>query len=215
MAIIVNERHVRERRRFSYAHEYAHALVDRRRVSASITSRQNSSELVERRANAFAGEFLLPAAGVAEVLSRLDKGGPSREVKWSWDGATGQGEHVERRNPPGSQTIGFQDVAWLANEFHVSYDMAVYRLSDMGCIGRADVSGLLDRREEGLKFLSVLRLSEPDQITSEHPRLEAHIGQVAAEAFRREMISGGRLLDVCEKLGINGEDLLALAQTRQ
>ena len=40
-----------------------------------------------------------------------------------------------------------------------------------------------------------------------------HTGRLAVEAYRQEAISGGRLLDVCEKLGIaEGEQLLELVR---
>ena len=47
-AILVNSSHPRGRKRFSYAHEFAHALLDRDR-NIAISSTGNSSEMVERR----------------------------------------------------------------------------------------------------------------------------------------------------------------------
>ena len=49
-AVLVNHRHAAPARRFSMAHEYAHALLDRK---VSVTKRENSDELIEKRANAF------------------------------------------------------------------------------------------------------------------------------------------------------------------
>src|SRR5437762_1856062 len=48
-AVLVNRRQSASARRFSLAHEYAHALFDRK---VGVTKRENSDELNERRANA-------------------------------------------------------------------------------------------------------------------------------------------------------------------
>ena len=65
------------RKRFSYAHEYAHAILDRN-MNAIVSTNDNSHELIEKRANAFAAAFLMPQAGVHWFLGLLDKGGASR-----------------------------------------------------------------------------------------------------------------------------------------
>lgn len=217
LAVVVNERHVRGRRRFSYAHEYGHALLDRLRHPLTVTSRQNSMAMIERRANAFAAAFLMPAAGVRELLEAHDKGARSRETFWVWDATTEQGEHFERRHAPGSQTIGYQDVAYLAHEFMVSYDAAAYRLSELDCVNRPALDELLQQRPLGHQLIKLLQLRNPDSPDpDEQPRLTPEIGRLAVEAYRREVISGGRLLDLCEKLRIpDGEQLLELARATQ
>jgi len=61
--VAVNSSHSPLRRRFSFAHEYAHVLLDRE-VSRSIISRgDNRAELIEMRANSFAAVFLMPDEG--------------------------------------------------------------------------------------------------------------------------------------------------------
>jgi Zn-dependent peptidase ImmA (M78 family)/DNA-binding XRE family transcriptional regulator len=214
LAILVNQGHARGRRRFSYSHEYAHALLDRRRGPAAVTRRANASELVERRANAFAGEFLVPRAGVEEVLEHLDRGAGSREYFWLWDVATESGEQFERRNAPGSQALGCQDAAYLAHRFMVSYDAAVYRLSDMRCISRAQVEEFLALRSEGHQYIQLLRMADPHAPAKEdQPRLISQLGWLAVEAFRREAISSRELVHLCGKLGIDeGEKLVSLAR---
>jgi Zn-dependent peptidase ImmA (M78 family)/transcriptional regulator with XRE-family HTH domain len=217
LAVVVNERHARGRRRFSYAHEYGHALMDRLRHPLTVTSRDNCTALIERRANAFAAAFLMPAAGVREVLETLDRGARSRETFAVWDVATQQGNHFERRNAPGSQTIGCQDVAYLAHVFMVSYDAAAFRLSDLNHVSRSELDVLIRQRSLGQRFIELLRLRNPEAPDpDDQPRLTSEIGRLALEAFRREAISGGRLLDVCERLGIpNGEQLLEFVRAAQ
>ncbi len=98
-AILVNSSHPRGRKRFSYAHEYAHALLDRDR-NVTVSSTDNSSEMVERRANAFAAAVLMPRNGIYEALRSLDKGsraGRSRPSSMPQAVATSRRNFVLRR----------------------------------------------------------------------------------------------------------------------
>ena len=124
LAILVNASHRPVRRRFSYAHEYAHALFDRSETITTTRS-QNSTQLAEKRANAFAAAFLIPAEGVADHLRQLDKGSPSRRSQSLFDVANNAMMEAELRTRPGSQAITYQDVASLARRFGVSYEAAV------------------------------------------------------------------------------------------
>lgn len=215
-AIVVNSNHSRGRRRFSYAHEYAHLLADRRQRSASVSSASNAKELIERRANSFASEFLLPAQAINEFLERIDKGSPSREYRWLYDVSTESGEQVEKRHAPGSQDIGYQDIAFIAHEFMVSYDAVAFRLSDLGRIGRERLNELLSQKEEGKALIDLLKLRdfEGGEGTEDQPYLGAYIGRLALEAYRREAISGGRLREACDLAGLDGDAILAVAKER-
>ena len=186
-AVVVNQSHGRSRRRFSYAHEYAHVLADRKTRNASVSSSTNSKELIERRANSFASEFLMPSRGVIELLDRIDKGGPSRETMWLFDPATELGEAIEKRNAPGSQDIAFHDVAFIADWFQVSYEAAAYRLSDLGKVNRDRLQTLLSQKEEGRSLIG--------EREERQPFLQSYVRWLAREAFRREAISGGRFRD--------------------
>ncbi|MFM9971261.1 MAG: helix-turn-helix domain-containing protein, partial [Burkholderiales bacterium] len=135
LVILVNDSHARARRRFSYAHEYAHALLDRNRP-VTVTSADNAAELIEKRANAYAAAFLLPREGVIEVLSALDKGQPSRTDETVFDAATGGHFDAQSRQAARSQRITYQDAATLAHRFGVSYQAAVYRLLSLGHVSR-------------------------------------------------------------------------------
>ncbi len=218
-AIIVNSKHSIGRRRFSYAHEYAHVLADRRQRPNSVSSATNARELMERRANSFASEFLMPSKAITTLLERLDKGGPSREHKWVYDVATEGGELIEKRNAPGSQDIGYQDVAYIAFEFGVSYAAAAYRLSDLGRINRDKLKALLEQLEDGRRLAGLLRLADPDAEPNNpegdnQPYLAAYIARLALEAYRRESISGGRLREACNLAGLDGDAILDVARER-
>lgn len=199
-AVIVNQSHGRSRRRFSYAHEYAHVLMDRKARPASVSSASNAKDLIERRANSFASEFLIPARGVFELLERIDKGGASRETMWLFDPITEEGEPIEKRNAPGSQEIAFHDVAFIADWFQVSYEAAAYRLSDLGKVGRDRLQTLLAQKEEGKSLIERREVQQPF--------LQTYVRWLAREAYRREAISGGRFRDFVALAGLDPDDEL-------
>ena len=205
-AVIINSSFNQNRRRFAYAHEYAHALADRKNRPVTISASGNAKELIERRANSFASEFLMPAKGVQEVLCRIDKGGASRETMWFFDPTTEEGESAEKRNSVGSQEIGFHDVAYLADWFQVSYEAAAYRLSDLGKLNRDRLQTLLQQRETGRQGV--------EQPEDERPLPDSYIRWLAREAYRREVISGGRFRDFCALAKLDVEEEYAKVKKR-
>lgn len=215
LAVLVNSSHPKGRKRFSYAHEYAHALFDRDR-NIAISSTGNSSEMAERRANAFAAAFLMPRDGVRNALRNLDKGLPNRQAQIVFDVASGGHIEAELRSPTGSQRITSKDIAILAYHFGVSYQAALYRLKSLRYLSRSESRGLLEREDFGRKYLKALgmfgEVGEP-----EHPRywdreLRGEIVHLAIEAYRREEISRGRILELSGTLGIDDDILLHLAE---
>jgi len=212
LAIFVNQEHSRFRRRFSYAHEYAHALVDRNRREQEPTSTKNRHDFVEKRANAFASEFLIPAAGVYEALERMQKGRPSRASSWIWDAATDEAVHHEIRHDGIANKISAHDVALLAHEYTVSYDVAAIRLRDINAIGKSQLDTLLGQREQGNQFRKALKMSESDsEQTDEQPYLIRQLIILGIEAFRRGKISTGRFRAICELADIPYEALMPVA----
>lgn len=212
LAILINQQHPRARRRFSYAHEYAHALADRERKSTP-TTRQNSTDLIEKRANAFASEFLMPEAGIVESLERLRKGGASREYSLLYDPVTDNAEPQEIRADVGAQRITVREVAILANEFMVSYDATVYRLSDLGIIRKSQVAELIEQKVDGRILIKTLKLYDGDGFEQdEQPYLGRQLALLAIEAFRREKITKGRFREVCRIAQFEGNELLKVAE---
>jgi Zn-dependent peptidase ImmA (M78 family)/DNA-binding XRE family transcriptional regulator len=214
LVILVNNSHARARRRFSYAHEYAHALLDRDRP-VTVTSADNAAELIEKRANAFAAAFLMPREGVIEVLAALDKGQPSRSDETVFE-ATGGHFDAQSRQAPRSQRITYQDAATLAHRFGVSYQAAVYRLLSLSHVSRVESTELLKREAVGKDFLEALGMF--DDLEGKEGKLlmdrelRSQVTRLAIEAYRREEISRGRLLDLGKQLGIPGPKLVALAE---
>lgn len=215
LAIFIHEGQALVRQRFSYAHEYAHALVDRNRREPEPTSTKNRNDFIEKRANAFASEFLIPAAGVYETLERKQKGRPSRASSWIWDAATNEAIHHDIRHDGNAHKISVHDVALLAHEYIVSYDVAAIRLRDINAISKSQLDTLLEQREKGKQLLKSLKLfnqfSEEKEAQDDQPYLMRQLVILGIEAFRRGKISKGRFQSVCELAGIPYEELMPVA----
>ena len=214
-AIVVNASHPRGRKRFSYAHEYAHALLDRNhKITVSTTG--NSSELIERRANAFAAAFLMPSHGVHDALRGLAKGLPSRQEKSVFDVATGGHVDTHHRMPPRSQRINYKDVAMLARHFGASYQAALYRLKSLRHVSHRESLDLLAQEGLGRQLLRELSMfgdvEEPEEPQHRDRELRSEVAHLAIEAYRREEISRGRVLELSKTLGMSGDVLLQLAE---
>jgi Zn-dependent peptidase ImmA (M78 family)/transcriptional regulator with XRE-family HTH domain len=220
MVILVNNDHRRRRRRFSYAHEYAHALLDRKTTSAAVTTRENAHEFLERRANAFAAAFLMPADGVRWFVEEvLEKGAPSRRYRITFSSA-GEPSEAEERPAPGSQKLTYQDVVALAHHFGASYHAAAYRLSDLNLLNAEEKASMLEKAELGSRLLKAM--GDFDECDDEEHRgrrerkpdreLVMQIRRLAIEAYRREEVSQGWLRDLSEKLRISADELIELAE---
>ena len=209
-AVLVNADHGLERQRFSYAHEYAHVLFDRKQ-SVRMTLRKNSLELAEMRANAFASAFLMPSGGVTQWLNSIGKGHPSRLAQTTFNVADGSATQTEIRPRLGSQVITCQDVAVLARRFCVSYDAAVWRLKNLNHVNSAKAHALLSQKEIAKGHIKLL--DKDNQSRRPEQEFRNQLMSLAIEAFRREKISRGRLLEIGRKLEVEGEQLLEMAET--
>lgn len=216
--ILVNPNHSRTRKRFSYAHEYGHCLMDRGQP-VSVTTPTNQNSLAEVRANAFGAAFLMPSSGVTAFLKNLDKGAPSRQTLHVYTPMAEEREHspveAQRRPVAGSQIITYQDVVQFSHHFGVSYKAAVYRLKNLNIVNPSETDSLLGAEHHALSFLKLLRLWEDetdDKGARPDRELVSQVAYLAVEAFRREEISRGRLLDISAKLDIPGSKLVSLAR---
>ena len=218
MAILVNYHHAPTRKRFSYAHEYAHCLLDRN-LPVTITTSQNQNNLTEVRANAFAAAFLMPAGGVNTFLNSLDKGAPSRQTLHVYTPVTPEAEgaiETQRRPAPGSQKIVYQDVAQLAYHFAVSYVAAAYRLKNLEWITQTECAALLRDEHHATSYRKLLRVVDESELAGQAQpdhNLVNQVAYLAVEAFRRGEISRGKVLDIAQTLGIEkGSELVSLAK---
>ena len=216
LAILVNRSHSFSRKRFSYAHEYAHALLDRdRKIAVSIVD--NSSPLLELRADAFAAAFLMPGMGVFHGLRNLGKGLPSRQEQSVYNVASGRHTEAVLRTAPSSQRITFSDITQLANWFGVNYSSVVYRLFNLRYLSNPEFRKLLKQKCLGREYLKAVMWSKDDPESKEQDQqdhdLRHDIAYLALEAYRRMEISRGRILELSRLLDLDGDSLLRFANS--
>jgi Zn-dependent peptidase ImmA (M78 family)/DNA-binding XRE family transcriptional regulator len=213
IVVIANSSHASPRLRFSFAHEYGHALIDRDQ-RLQITSTSNSNDLVEKRANAFAAAFVLPARGVEHFLAAIGKGRASRQQQAVYDVASNGRFDVESRSAPNSQRISYQDVASLAESYGASYEAAAYRLHNLGHMDWSTMQELLAKSPLANQYRKLLRAqngeAEGGHTLENNPELRSQILGLAMEAFRREEITRQRLLEIGKQLDIPSRTLIDL-----
>lgn len=203
--VVANRAHHHLRRRFSFAHEYAHVVVDRAR--SGLVSRVSArDDLIEVRANAFAANFLMPEDGVRQFVASLGKGSPSRSYVKVFDGTSSL--EVEGRTEPGSQAVQLYDVVQFAHHFGVSRPAALFRLRNLRLVSEPEFEHLraLDEAGKGRHLAALLGLSEPDHMEIRNEFRHRFLG-LALEAYRREEISRGKLKELAGKVGLTAEEL--------
>lgn len=203
--VVANDVHHYLRRRFSFAHEYAHVLADRDR-SGLISQTSARDDLIEVRANSFAANFLMPEDGVRQFVAGFGKGKPSRLFAEVFDeeGAL----NVEGRSVPGTQAVQLYDVVLLAHHFGVSRISALYRLRNLRLLSETEFNRLkaLDDEGKGKQLSMLLGLSEPDHAEMRSEFRYRFLG-LALEAYRRDEISRGKLLELVAMVGLSIDDL--------
>ncbi len=218
MAILANLTQPPARRRFSYAHEYGHALMDRD-TPATVTSVHNAKTRPEQRANAFAAAFLMPAEGTRDFLYNLGKGRGARHEEAAVDAVTEAGIRGTLRNPARAQNVTYADAALLARHFGASYAASIWRLRGLNLVSVEHTQALLSQTEEANRYLRAVNAfsdlgdAEDEAPVEGHQDHELH-GQVlslALEAWWRGEISQGKLLEVGRLLDIEDETILDLA----
>lgn len=203
--VVANDVHHYLRRRFSFAHEYAHVVADRDR-SGLISQASARDDLIEVRANAFAANFLMPEDGVRQFVAGLGKGKPSRLFAEVFDGEAAL--DVEGRSAPGTQTIQLYDVVLLAHHFGVSRISALYRLRNLRLLSETEFSHLkaLDDEGKGKPLATALGLSEPDHAEMRSEFKHRFLG-LALESYRRDEISRSKLRELVAMVGLSIDDL--------
>lgn len=203
--VVANRAHHYLRRRFSFAHEYAHVVADRDR-SGLISRTSERDDLVEMRANAFAANFLMPEDGVRQFVAGLGKGKPSRAFAEVFDEAGSL--NVEGRSEPGTQTLQLYDVVQLAHHFGVSRLSALFRFRNLRLVTEAEFEHLkaLDEQGKGKQLAELLGLPEPDHMEMRSEFKHRFLG-LALEAFRRDELSRGKLRELVAMVGFAADDL--------
>ncbi len=208
--VVANRAHHHLRRRFSFAHEYAHVVADRER-SGLVSRAADRDDLIEVRANSFAASFLMPEEGVRQFVAGLGKGRPSRAYAEVFDEAGSV--DVEGRSEPGSQAVQLYDVVQLAHYFGVSRLAALYRLRNLRLVSAAEFLQLkaLDDAGKGKQLAELLGLPEPDDSIIRNEFRHRFLG-LALEAYRREEISRGKLKELATMVNLTADELDSLLE---
>lgn len=193
--VVVNKEHPRIRQRFSFAHEYAHVLLDRDRPTVSRTSERE--DLREVRANAFAAAFLMPEEGVRRYVGGFGKGQQSRVTADVYDG---EGVlRVQHRTMPGTQDLQIYDLVQLAHHFGVSEIATLYRVRNMKppLVTEAEFERLKLIVESGRsrEIRSGLGLPEPEEYWRRREFRHRFLA-LGLEAYRRDRISRSKLIEI-------------------
>ncbi len=205
LLILVNGSHAVTRHRFSFAHECAHVLIDRDR--GSVVSRvEDRDELVEMRANSFAAGFLMPAEGVLEFVRDLGKGQGSREIAVVYDDSEAEPVRVEGRTAPGSQALQMYDVIQAADFFGVSRIAMIYRFKTLRLIKQPEVDALraAEERRWGEELEKLVGDGTQETREGAPSAFQRRFISTALEAYRRELVSGGKLAELGRLIELTG-----------
>lgn len=166
--ILLNANHPRERRNQTGGHELGHFISVRNEPEVLHADEpENSRE--ERYANAFGRSFLTPAGAVRQKFQEVTAGST----------------HLTRRH-----------IIVLAHFFGVSREAMVRRLEELGLTKKGTWDwftangGITD--EQALQVLGDLRVSDRHKAEADKPTT-LRLNLLAAEAYRRELLSEGQL----------------------
>lgn len=166
--ILLNANHPRERRNQTGGHELGHFVSVRNEPEVLHTDEpENSRE--ERYANAFGRSFLTPAGAVRQKFQEVTAGST----------------HLTRRH-----------IIVLAHFFGVSREAMVRRLEELGLTKKGtwdwfeDNGGITD--EQAVQVLGDLRTPDRHKQEADKPTT-IRLNLLAAEAYRRELLSEGQL----------------------
>lgn len=210
LLVVVNRNHGTPRHRFSFAHEYAHVLLDRARGGV-VSRTEDRDELMEIRANAFGAAFLMPNDGVRALVQELGKGSASRETADVYDEGQTIPVRVEGRAPPRSQDLQMYDVIRIAEHFGVSRMAMIYRLKNLRLITQPQLESLKAQEEARYaEEMAQLLGGAPAQETERPSAFRRRFVACVLEAYRRSVISRGKFTELGRLIGLNKVDLSAL-----
>ena len=163
--ILVNTGMHQHRRVFDLLHEYGHVLVDGIAGWRAFGAPERGDDLIERRADAFAKDFLLPSEGVVSYLET--RGVRAGEAK-------------------------FLDVFYVMHAFGSSYQATVYRLEELGYLTGHHVRAYLTARNVTEMVARVRKAEGTGQVDLEHPT-RRRFGQLVMRALAQDKLSLGRV----------------------
>ncbi len=142
--ILINSNPVQGNRLFSLAHEYAHYLFHKEKLGIISTELERNSS-VEKTANAFAANFLMPEAAVKNLFTSKTK-----------------------------KDANAEDILFLADYFGVSFQAMLYRLNNLRLVNNAAKEELINNTSIAAIRKST-GFAEPDGRKEKFPGLYKHL----------------------------------------
>lgn len=177
--ILVNIKHPKSRQNFTIAHEFCHTLIDRNKI-AQVDSIDLVDDPIETRANVFASHFLMPNEALEKFLRSMG---------------------IRKKHDYSSY-----DVAHIADYFSMSHLAVLYRLKNYQIIS--------EEKFEKLKMTNWKKVAKtfdfPKDIydiesevsvedVEKHMLSQKRLNHLAIEAYRRSLISLGKLGEYLNK----------------
>jgi Zn-dependent peptidase ImmA (M78 family)/DNA-binding XRE family transcriptional regulator len=211
-AIITNNSLDRHRFHFALCHEYGHfVLGDITDVHKSDS--ENIRALLEVRANVFAGAFLFPGTGLSEGVSGIESlvaGSTSSNV---FSAANDPNSAVYQVNirPERTCPVTPRQVALLSHRFGVSAELIIYRLKDLQVLKPRDIDALLEVLPHICDINQKFALFGESLLDGRlRANVQAFLMRLALEAYEAEVISTGRLRDICNLAQYPVDDIIDL-----
>jgi len=211
-AIIINNSLDLHRFHFALCHEYGHfVLGDITDVHKSDS--ENIRALLEVRANVFAGAFLFPGTGLSECVSGIESmvaGSASSNV---FSAANDPNSAVYQVNirPERTCPVTPRQVALLSHRFGVSAELIIYRLKDLQVLKPRDIDALLEVLPHICDINQKFSLFGESLLDGRlRANVQAFLMRLALEAYEAEVISTGRLRDICNLAQYPVDDIIDL-----
>jgi Zn-dependent peptidase ImmA (M78 family) len=173
--IVVNGSDSPERRVYSYAHEYCHALSDRDR--GAVVSIHDDKDPIEKRADLFAINFLAPESGVRAHVAQnpmFGEGEPKAEI-----------------------------IATAARHFGTSYDAMAFHLANLRLISRQELEECRAESMKRDAIARVKALHGPVRRVHETPPFSQWVLRTCVLGLQRKLVSRSLVDELCERAGVS------------
>jgi Zn-dependent peptidase ImmA (M78 family)/transcriptional regulator with XRE-family HTH domain len=182
----INANHPRDRRNWSLAHEYGHFLTNRFQVEITFLSPGKKQSNVERLADAFAENFLMPATGLNRRYTEMQRVGPGK-------------------------SITLAQICNLADLYQVSIQALIIRLEKL----RRLPAGTWDRlTAEGFKPRRAQQLLEIGAVGEKEELLPPRYSNLAVMAHMKGLISEGQLSKLLRLDRISSREIVDRVRNR-
>lgn len=211
-AIIINSSLDIQRFNFALCHEYGHfVLGDPTDVHRSDSD--NVRTVLEVRANVFAGAFLFPGTGLSEVVSGIESAAIGSTSSNVFSAASEPNHAIYQVNvrPERTCPVTPRQIAMLSHRFGVNPELIIYRLKDIQVLKPRDIDALLEVLPHICDINQKFALFGESLVDGRlRANVQAFLMRLALEAYEAEVISMGRLRDVCNLAQYPVDDIIDL-----